>query len=273
MRRHPSTEATIRLVVADLAGTTIDFGSCAPVRALVDAFRLRGVDVAEAEVRRAMGRDKREHLRAILATPAVAARWRRRHGGDWTDADADRLYETYLPLQVVAVAQHAGLVPGTARAVSQLRRRGARVAVTTGYDRDLAEVALAAAARQGFVPDAVCTASDVRAGRPAPDLIFRAMDLLGVECPSDVLAVGDTVPDVEAGRNADVWTVGVVRSGNLVGLSAEDVEALDPEERSSRWRLAAEELRAAGAHFTLDTFADVPDLVRTIERRRARAIA
>jgi phosphonoacetaldehyde hydrolase len=220
-----------------------------------------------------MGRDKRDHLRALLGLPSVSAQWRSRHGRDWDGADLERLYEDYLPLQRAAVEQNADLVPGTLATVNALRRRGVLVAVTTGYDRDLAGIALARAERQGFVPDAVCTASDVPVGRPAPYMILRVMSQLGVTAIPSVLAVGDTVADVQAGRNAGVWTAGVVRSGNLVGLSAAEVDALPAPERIARWRRAADLLRAAGAHFTLDTFADVTQTVHAIAQPEARAIA
>ena len=56
----------IRLVIFDLAGTTIDFGSRAPAGVFVEVFAREGVTVADAEARVPMGMHKRDHIREML---------------------------------------------------------------------------------------------------------------------------------------------------------------------------------------------------------------
>jgi hypothetical protein len=85
----PSREG-VRAVVFDWAGTTVDYGSAAPVEAFVRAFAAHGLDVSEADVRKSMGRAKREHLAAFLALPALAAQWIERHGREPDGGDVDR---------------------------------------------------------------------------------------------------------------------------------------------------------------------------------------
>jgi len=63
------------------------------------------------------------------------------------------------------------------------------------------EIVLAGGAKQGFKPDFGCCAEDVPQGRPAPWMIFRSMEALGVFPPAAVLNIGDTLPDVESGHN------------------------------------------------------------------------
>jgi len=65
----------VRAVIFDWAGTMVDFGCMAPVRALTQVFAEEGVVVSAEEARRDMGRAKLDHLRALLADPLVAARW------------------------------------------------------------------------------------------------------------------------------------------------------------------------------------------------------
>src|SRR5207302_10265220 len=88
----PTPPCEIKLVVLDWAGTAIDFGSCAPAGAFVRAFAARGIEVTPAEARRPMGLHKKDHLRAMLAAPSVAARWTSAAGRDWTEADVEELY-------------------------------------------------------------------------------------------------------------------------------------------------------------------------------------
>ena len=104
----PSTR--IRAVLFDWAGTTIDHGSRAPVEVFVEVFRRAGVEISTAEARGPMGMAKREHIAAILATPRVADAWTSHHGQAPTEADIDRLYANFLPLQQEVLARHCGVI-------------------------------------------------------------------------------------------------------------------------------------------------------------------
>lgn len=73
--------------------------------------------------------------------------------------------------------------PGVTEAVEELRQRRIRVAVNTGYNREMLEIVLARAAEGGFVPDAATCAADVPKGRPAPWMVFRLMEILNVYPP------------------------------------------------------------------------------------------
>ena len=92
-----------------------------------------------------------------------------------------------------------------------LRHNGARVALNTGFDRDVTGLLVAALGWERHVVDAVVCADDVAQGRPAPDLILEAMRVTKVTTPARVASVGDTVLDLEAGHNARVrWNIGVL---------------------------------------------------------------
>ena len=182
-----------------------------------------------------------------------------------------RLYEKeFVPRQMGALQGAGRLVPGLLGAVAWLRERGIRIGSSTGYFRKALDAVAREAAAQGFAPDFAFCPSDVPAARPAPWMVFRNMEAAGVFPPAAVLKVGDTIPDVGEGRNAGVWTVGVTRTGSEVGLLAEDLEALPPEEQASRIERARQTLLAAGAHFVVDSVAAIPRLVPEIEMRLAR---
>ena len=256
----------IRLVVFDWAGTTIDFGCVAPAGAFVAAFAGRGVAVTVAEARGPMGLHKKDHIRAMLRDPAVAGKWRTAVGRDWAESDVEELYRTVTPLQVEAARRHSDLIPGVTDCVAVLRARGIRVAATTGYFRAAAAVVTEAARRQGYVPDFAICADDVPAGRPAPWMIFRCMEALGVYPPAAVAKVGDTVIDIEDGRNAGCWSIGVVDSGSEMGLTAAEFAALPDAERATRREGVRQRLRAAGAHAVVDDLSQLPGLLTTLGR-------
>ena len=97
----------IRLVVADLAGTTIDFGSSAPAGVFVDVFARHGVAITTAEARGPMGTAKRDHIATLAAAPRIAAAWLALHGQPFTEADLDRLYAEFIPLQLESLPRFA----------------------------------------------------------------------------------------------------------------------------------------------------------------------
>lgn len=258
----------IQLVACDLAGTTVDFGSCAPAGVFVDLFARHGIAVSDADARGPMGTAKRDHIAAVVALPHVAEAWRTAHGGqNATESDIDALYAEFIPLQLESLPAFNDLVPGTLEAVAVLRAGGIKVAATTGYNTAMTDVVMAGARSQGFVPDAVVCASEVSAGRPAPWMIFRAMEKTGVWPPSAVVAVGDTIADVEAARNAGAWAVGVAATGNMLGLSRAAHDALNPSDRAVRLVKARETMLAAGAHAVIDGIGDLPAVLPTLNGR------
>ena len=69
--------------------------------------------------------------------------------------------------------------------------------------------------------------------------------------------------DMEEGRNAGIWTIGVAETGNEVGLDLSALATLPPAERKLRVANARTRLKSAGAHFVVDT---LPDCLPVLER-------
>jgi phosphonoacetaldehyde hydrolase len=272
LSRNPSSrpyDGPVRAVVADLAGTTVDYGSCAPAAAFVELFRRRGIAISLVEARGPMGIHKKDHIRALASLPRVSQEWRFRYGKGWTEQDIDSLYREFIPLQLDVLPHFNELVPGTLEAASRLAARGVPLAVTTGYNRAMLDVVLAGCRKRGFSPAAAVCADDVPQGRPAPWMIFRAMEMLGAFPPDGVVCIGDTLSDVQAGRNAGVWTIGVAATGNLVGMTGKTFDRLDSAEASARCHTARTALKEAGCHYVVYGIADLPAVLGEIEERLA----
>jgi phosphonoacetaldehyde hydrolase len=245
----------LRAVIFDWAGTTVDHGSRAPAEVFVELFQRSGVAISLAEARGPMGRAKRDHIAAIFALPRVARAWQTVHGKAPSHADLDRLYDAFVPLQREALVRHADVIAGVPEVVAECRRRGLKIGSTTGYPRVLMDIVAPLAKAGGFDPDVILCADDAPAGRPAPWLNFRAAERLDVYPMSAIVVVDDTPVGIEAGLNAGAWTVAVTRTGNSLGLSPEDVAALDPVERAARLENASAEFRALGAHHVIESVA------------------
>ncbi len=261
MSASASTFDPIRLVIFDWAGTTVDHGSLAPVHAFGAAFLDHGVELTQQEIRGPMGLHKKDHIRNLFGLETAASQWKLQHGRDWCEDDVEALYQAFTPLQVEQAQQLSDLILGVWECFDWLKSRGIAVGSTTGYPRVVADPTIAAAAKQGYRPEAAVCADEVPAGRPAPWMIFRNMEQLGVFPPSSVLKVGDTVPDIQAGINAGVTTIGITQTGSEVGLSLADWDQLDPDAQQAAVARADQVLLDAGANDVLASVADLPEWI------------
>ncbi|HKN14206.1 MAG TPA: phosphonoacetaldehyde hydrolase [Candidatus Binatus sp.] len=262
-----SYSGLVKAIIFDWAGTTVDHGSLAPVRVLQQLFAKRGVPISEAQARRDMGVLKKDHIRKILFEPSVAAKWRDAVGHTPTEADVESLFANFVPLQLECLVKYSVVIDGVAETVARLRKRGIKIGSTTGYTRAMLDMVLQPAAAQGYQPDCAITPDDVGAGRPHPWMIFANAIHLKVEPLEAIVKVGDTPVDIEEGLRAGVWTIGVARTGNMVGLSAEDFSALAPAQQASRLESARTLLAAAGAHEVIDAVANCERALDAIEAR------
>lgn len=260
---------SVAAVVFDWAGTVVDFGSRAPAVAFVRLFAQEGIVLDEEQAREPMGLPKREHIAALCRMPRVDDAWCQRFGQSPSSADIDRLYRQYLPLNVQTVTEHAALVPGVLETVQWLRQRGISVGSNSGYGRDILKHLLPLAAEQGFEPDCVISADDAPLSRPTPMAMYRAFLELGVWPARRVVKVDDTVPGLLEGRHAGCWTVGVLSSGNEVGLSAEQWQALSTAEQGLCLQKARVRLSSCDPDYLIASVADLPAVIEMIDRRLA----
>ena len=259
----------VEAAIFDWAGTTVDHGSLAPVRAVTEVFRRRGIALSDADARRDMGIFKRDHIARILAMPHIAGQWRDVHCAEPGDADVASVFADFLPLQTSILEEYSDLIEGVAAVVTRLRRRHLRIGSTTGYTRSMLNVLVERARAHGYEADAALCPDDVGGGRPHPWMCLQIAVILRVSATATVVKIGDTVSDIDEARNAGMWAVGVAATGNEIGLSAAALAALADEDRQERLAIARERLTAAGAHYVIDTAAAVEPVVDAIERRLA----
>src|SRR5579864_3886546 len=139
----------LEAVIFDWAGTTVDHGSLAPVRAVTEVFRRHGITVSDADARRDMGIFKRDHIARILAMPHVARQWRDAHRAPPDDDAVAMLFADFLPAQMAILAEYSDVIDGVAAAAARLRGRRLRIGSTTGYTRPMLDVLVKRAKAQG----------------------------------------------------------------------------------------------------------------------------
>ena len=264
-----ATPVHLEAAVLDWAGTVVDFGSFAPTQIFVEAFAEFGVAITLDEARGPMGLGKWDHIRTLCDDGAIAARFSLAHGRMPTDDDVTAIYNRFMPLQIEKVSAHSALIPGALEAIAALREAGMKIGSCSGYPRVVMDRVVALAAEAGYRPDCVVACDDVPRARPWPAQALRNVVELGIGDVAACVKVDDTVPSIEEGRRAGMWTVALLMSGNTLGLSYEQYAALSEDERARHRDAISAGFAACRPHYEIDTIADLPEVVADINRRMA----
>jgi phosphonoacetaldehyde hydrolase len=257
----------LQAVILDWAGTTVDHGSLAPIRVLQKIFSDRGIEISEEEARRDMGVLKKDHIRSLLQVPRISVEWERRYRQTPTEREVESLFADFIPQQKACLVECSSLISGVIDAVQRMRDRGLKIGSTTGYTRPLMDILLPHAASQGYAPDCMLCPDDVGAGRPHPWMIYENAIRMKVYPLEAAVKIGDTISDVEEGLNAGTWSVGVARTGNMIGVTEQQWHALPHDEQTTRLEVAHRQLLDAGAHYVIDTLAEIHPVLDQIEAR------
>lgn len=260
----------LKAAVFDWAGTVIDHGSQAPMGVFVKTFKQFGVDITVAEARGPMGMAKRDHIKTLMAVPHIAAAWAKAQGAAPDEAAIDRVYEVFVPMNVEAVTDYCTMIEGAVPAINRMRARGMKIGSTTGYTRSIMAKVLPLAAAQGYEPDNLVCAGDLSEARPSAMMMYRTFLDLGVWPAHTVVKVDDTGVGIGEGLNAGCWTVGVAVSGNAFGLNPAETAALTPAAFATLRDAAYADLRRSGAHYVIDSVANIDAVLDDIDGRLAR---
>jgi phosphonatase-like hydrolase len=184
----------IRLVVFDMAGTTVDEDNVV-YKTIRRSFIDRGYSISLEEVlEHAAGKEKLQAIRDILDHVIKVN----------NEGEADAIHSIFkLHLDKAYEELEVKPVSGAEDLFRYLKQQGISVALNTGYDGC---TALGLLRKLGWedseLIDTVVTASDVPRSRPFPDMIQLAMFKTGIVTPAEVIKIGDSTVDIEEGQNA-----------------------------------------------------------------------
>ena len=186
------------------------------VSSFVDALAAHGIGVSSEELMEFKGAAKREVIRFMgwrkrnepLSEPAVEAVY----------ADFERLVNERYEEQLAPIA-------GAEETFESLRKRGMQMALTTGFGQATLDLVVRRLGWEEWFA-AKISSDEVKMGRPAPYLIFRAMERCGCRSVHEVLNVGDTPLDLQSAKNAGV----AVNVGVLSGLYRRERLMCEPQD-------------------------------------------
>lgn len=208
----------IKLVVFDMAGTTVDEDNVV-YKTLMNALNESDFDFdLNTVLEIGAGQEKRQAIKdlARLVHP------------EFSEESIDSIFEDFkIKLKQAYQDLEVKAQPGADVLFDFLRGKGIRIALNTGYDRPTAERLVEKIGwQEGEDFDLLVTASDVSGSRPAPDMIDYARTKLGVDAPEEVAKVGDSIIDIEEGKNAGCgMNIGVTTGAH----TAEQLRSVNPD--------------------------------------------
>ena len=258
----------IEAVIFDWAGTTVDYGSYAPVQAFVEAFKKFGVTPTIAEVREPMGMLKWDHIHTMMQMPRITEEWKKVHGRMWEKRDVDAIYEKSESAIFDILDQFASPKPYVLEAVKELRSRGIKIGSTTGYTDEMMKIVMPAAKAQGYEPDAMFTPNAVNnMGRPYPFMVFKNLEALGVSSVHAAIKVGDTAADIREGKCAGMISVGIIEGSSVMSCTEAEYEAMSQEQRAENAQRVREFYEACGADYVINNMSELCTLIDKIEAK------
>lgn len=252
----------IKLIILDWAGTTIDFGSVAPVQAFIDSFEQFGIYPTIEEVRKPMGMRKIDHIKTMLQMPRIKNDWAKLYNRKPTNEDASKIFQVFEEKLFQVLGQHAEVKEGVIHCVEQFKKMGLKIGSTTGYTDEMMAVLLPIVKEQGYEPDYWVSADATNGkGRPYPYMIFRNMEHFGIINVKEVLKIGDTISDIEEGKNAGVISTGVIIGSSEMGLTREEFLLLSKEQQKEKCEETRRKYELAGADYIFEQLEDAVDFL------------
>lgn len=262
-----NTENKIQLAVFDWAGTTVDYGSSAPMVVFEEVFADAGISLARAQINGPMGMEKKAHIRSLLSLAAASEQWNEKYGREWNEKDVESLYEKFEGRLAEVVAEFSKPIEGVIETMAKLREMGIKIGSTTGYNAEMMKNVLPGAAEAGYTPDCVVTPDLTGKGRPTPFMLFECMRQLDVHNVKSVVKVGDTIADILEGKNAGAWNIGLLTGSNLLGLTQNEYEGMDRDKLAVLKNETARKYLEAGADLVIDNMLELPAAIETLNAR------
>jgi len=208
----------VKMIVFDMAGTTVNENNVV-YKTLQKTINEAGFNFTLNQVlEQGAGKEKLQAIKSILNI-----------FDDNNDSElADNIYQNFI-VQLAIAYKDLKILPqdNAVELFAELKKRNIITILNTGYNRETAQLLLTKIGWQkGIEFDDLVTASDVKKNRPDADMILFAMDLFNIKNGNEVIKVGDSIIDIEEGKNAScILTIGITTGAH----TQQQLQSADPD--------------------------------------------
>ena len=219
-----------------------------------------------------MGLRKDLHIFELTKVPEIRERWKTVYGKYPDQSDVDDMFKYFVPMQLACLRKYTTLLPHVAEVTQKFQKEGIKIGSSTGFVRSMVDILEEDAKKQGYTPDASVAGDEVINGaRPKPFMVYRNLDLMNVNPIQSVVKVDDTVSGVGEALETGCWGVGIARYSNYMDMDTlEEAGSLSEEEIQRRLIKTRDILQKSGAHYVIDTFYQLVDVVDDVNLQLSR---
>lgn len=260
----------IKCIVFDWAGTTIDFGCRAPLRVFLEIFNRKGLPITVEEASKPMGILKIDHIREILRYERVRDECLKKFNKLPDEDLVKELNSLFEPELFKILPEYAEPIPHVLDTINKLRAKGLFIGSTTGYTKEMMDIVMPVAEKKGYKPDYMIASNQVKAGRPAPYMMFHNAMNFGVFPMSNIIKIGDSVADINEGKNAGAWSIGLLTGSSLLGYNQEEYNKLTLKQINEEKARVRQKYLEEGADYIIDNMSELPDVIEEINEKLSK---
>ena len=251
----------IRLIIFDISGTIIDHGSLATIYAFKSALSKYGIKITNDIIKIDMGIRKIDHLKKILKHNIINSQWKVKFNKNPTKRDIDTIIKIFDKKLKIEVLRRTSYIQGFTKLVNFLRIKNIKIGLTTGYPKNILNLILKKMRLKGFRPDYSVSSSEVKRGRPHPDMTLKVMKKLNISTPSEVIKVDDSLSGIQEGKKAKVHTVGILLSGINLAMSKLQRKKLKPSSLKKLRKININLFKKVKTDFLIDDISELKNLI------------
>ncbi len=212
----------IQAVIFDLSGTLVDFGSVATIDTMKKVFQSKGISINNKIIKKDMGIKKKNHIKKILTYPMIKSKWIKKYKKPINSIEFNKLcveFDKYLPL---IVKRNLNIIPNVQKIFRILKKNKIKIGATTGYPKRVTEIILNFLENKKIHLDNCVSEDEVRKSRPEPDMCIKNLKRFKINDPKNCIKIDDSLSGVLEGKNAEMFTIGLISTGIQMGLKKSD---------------------------------------------------
>lgn len=251
----------MKLVIFDISGTLIDQGSLVTVKTFQKVFKKYKLYINPELIIKDMGIDKNTHIKRILSNPKIIVQLKKNKINKKNIFK--KVCNEFNNVLQKEVKTKFDYIEGFDELINFLRKRNIKIALTTGYPKNIIDYILLRFKRKKFYPDYSVCVSDVKRGRPYNDMIIKILKNLNIK-KKDAIKIDDSFSGILEGKNAKIKTIGLTLTGINFPKTIQQKRKISQKELNLAHLKISKKFKKINTDFILRDLKDVMNIFKTL---------
>lgn len=254
----------IKGCIFDLGGTIVDKYSLSPFISLKHAFKCKNININNNLIYKDMGKDKKQHIINIFKDKYISRNWYQLYGNYPLPEDIENIHDNFKKIQLQN-CKYIEIIPETKNCFQFLKDNNIKTGCTTGFNLEIMNKIKTQLQENNIYLDSHVSSTCIEGqSRPEPSMIYKNMENLNIDNPTNIIKIDDTNIGIEEGKNAKCWTVGVARWSTYMNVLPSELSILNRELIESKKIESRKTLEKSKPDFIIDTLDELPNIINKL---------